>query len=105
RVPLLPRAVRDVARDVLHTLGLSQSVRPRDALTALAAFFGVFPPPEDLPRPPLPAELYRELALSKKGVCRHRAFAFTITALALGLPTRLARHGTHPWGGGRDGGA
>jgi len=97
RVPLLPRAVRDVARDVLHALGLSQSVSPRDALTALVAHFRGFAPSDDLPRSRLPAELYRELALSKKGVCRHRAFAFTITALALGLPTRLVRNEAHAW--------
>ncbi|HSU40063.1 MAG TPA: transglutaminase domain-containing protein [Polyangiaceae bacterium] len=97
RVPLLPRAVRDVARDVLHALGLSQSVSPRDALAALVAHFRAFAPSEDLPRSRLPAELYRELALSKKGVCRHRAFAFTITALALGLPTRLVRNEAHAW--------
>ena len=97
RVPLLPRAVRDVARDVLHALGLSQSVSPRDALTALVAHFRSFAPSDDLPRSRLPAELYRELALSKKGVCRHRAFAFTITALALGLPTRLVRNEAHAW--------
>jgi hypothetical protein len=97
RVPLLPRTIRDVARDVLHTLGLSQSVSPRDALAALVAHFRAFAPSEDLPRSRLPAELYRELALSKKGVCRHRAFAFTITALALGLPTRLVRNEAHAW--------
>jgi hypothetical protein len=97
RVPLLPRTVRDVAHDVLHALGLSQSVSPRDALTALVAHFRSFAPSEDLPRSRLPAELYRELALSKKGVCRHRAFAFTLTALALGLPTRLVRNEAHAW--------
>ena len=29
---------------------------------------------------------YRDLALSRRGVCRHRAYAFTITALAAGIP-------------------
>jgi hypothetical protein len=97
RVPLLPPAVRDVARDVLHVLGLSQSVSPRDALATLVAHFRSFAPSEDLPRSRLPAELYRELALSKKGVCRHRAFAFALTAIALGLPARLVRNEAHAW--------
>jgi len=97
RVPLLPPALRDVARDVLHALGLSQSVPPRDALTTLVAHFRSFAPSEDLPRSRLPAELYRELALSKKGVCRHRAFAFTLSAIALGLPARLVRNEAHAW--------
>ena len=30
-----------------------------------------------------------DLALSKKGVCRHRAYAFTITAQGLGIPARM----------------
>lgn len=97
RTPLLPPAVRDVARDVLHVLGLSQNVSPRDALAALVAHFRSFAPSADLPKSRLPVELYRELALSKKGVCRHRAFAFVITALALGLPTRLVRNEAHAW--------
>ncbi|HEV8551457.1 MAG TPA: transglutaminase domain-containing protein [Polyangiaceae bacterium] len=97
RVPLLPPAVRDVARDVLHALGLSQAVSPRDALATLVAHFRAFAPSEDLPKSRLPIELYRELALSKKGVCRHRAFAFTLTALALGLPARLVRNEAHAW--------
>ena len=97
RVPLLPPALRDVARDVLHVLGLSQSVPPRDALNTLVAHFRAFAPSEDLPRSRLPAELYRELALSKKGVCRHRAFAFAISAIALGLPARLVRNEAHAW--------
>ena len=97
RTPLLPPAVRDVARDVLHTLGLSQSVSPRDAVTTLVAHFRSFSPSADLPKSRLPVELYRELALSKKGVCRHRAFAFAVTALALGLPTRLVRNEAHAW--------
>jgi hypothetical protein len=97
RVPLLPPAVRDVARDVLHVLGLSQSVSPRDALATLVAHFRAFTPSEDLPKSRLPIELYRELALAKKGVCRHRAFAFTVSALALGLPARMVRNEAHAW--------
>ena len=97
RVPLLPPAVRDAARDVLRTLGLSQSVSPRDAVSTLVAHFRSFSPSGELPTARLPGELYRELALSKKGVCRHRAFAFVITALALGLPARLVRNEAHAW--------
>lgn len=95
--PLLPPALRDEARDVLRVLGLSQSVSPRDAVTTLVAHFRSFAPSGDLPTARLPAQLYRELALSKKGVCRHRAFAFVITSLALGLPARLVRNEAHAW--------
>jgi transglutaminase-like putative cysteine protease len=97
RVPLLPPSVREVAREVLRSLGLSQSVNPRDALASLVTYFRSFAPSDDLPRARLPVDLYKELALSKKGVCRHRAFAFTISALALGLPARLVRNEAHAW--------
>ena len=33
-------------------------------------------------------DIYRDLCDSQAGVCRHRAFAFMITANALGIPTR-----------------
>jgi hypothetical protein len=95
--PLLPKALGDVARDVLSSLGLSQRVNPRDAVTTLVAHFRAFAPSEDLPIARQPVELYRELSLSKKGVCRHRAFAFVITSLALGLPARFVRNEAHAW--------
>jgi hypothetical protein len=34
---------------------------------------------------------------SQKGVCRHRSFAFVVTALALGLPARMVRNEAHAW--------
>ena len=41
--------------------------------------------------------VYLDLALSKKGVCRHRAFAFLVTAQSLGIPTRLVLNEAHAW--------
>jgi hypothetical protein len=35
--------------------------------------------------------------LSKKGVCRHRAFAFLVTAQSLGIPTRVITNEAHAW--------
>jgi hypothetical protein len=93
----LPKALGDVARDVLSSLGLSQRVSPRDAVSTLVAHFRAFAPSDELPTARLPVELYRELSLAKKGVCRHRAFAFVITSLALGLPSRFVRNEAHAW--------
>src|SRR5690606_27036069 len=42
-------------------------------------------------------ELYAEIALGQVGVCRHRSFAFTVTALALGIPTRFVHNEAHAW--------
>ena len=41
------------------------------------------------------SDTYRDLCDSKAGVCRHRAFAFMITANALGIPTRYVENEAH----------
>ncbi|HEV8246433.1 MAG TPA: transglutaminase domain-containing protein, partial [Polyangiaceae bacterium] len=96
-VPLLPPAARSAARDVLSELGISDAVRPRDAVAALVAHFRSFAPSDDAPKSQTGPALYQELALSKKGVCRHRAYAFVITALAAGVPARMVRNEAHAW--------
>ena len=82
---------------MLGTLGISQAQRPREAVRALVDYFRTFAPSEDAPRAASGSALYSELALSKKGVCRHRAYAFVVTALALGVPSRLVRNEAHAW--------
>ena len=42
-------------------------------------------------------DVYLDLALSQRGVCRHRAFAFLVTALHLGIPTRMVVNEAHAW--------
>lgn len=95
-LPKLPDRARTAARTVLDELGVSQAISPRAAVATLVAHFRAFQPSSDLPKG-TGAALYQELALSQKGVCRHRAYAFTITALALGLPTRMIRNEAHAW--------
>jgi transglutaminase-like putative cysteine protease len=96
-VSALPRALREQARGVLDTLGLSRTLTPREVVARMVAHFRSFAPSEDLPQARSGKQLYAELALSKKGVCRHRAYAFVVTALALGIPTRLVRNEAHAW--------
>jgi hypothetical protein len=69
---------------------------PSAAAAALVAHFRAFAPSDNRPTSSGVA-LYEELALSKKGVCRHRAYAFLITAHALGLPSRMVRNEAHAW--------
>jgi hypothetical protein len=95
--PTLPPDMRRAADEVTKRLGLSESVRPRDALATLVEYFRSFAPSDERPKARVPVELYTELALSKKGVCRHRAFAFVVTALGLGIPARLVRNEAHAW--------
>jgi hypothetical protein len=96
-LPTLPNTARSAARDVLAHLGVSDAVRPRDALATLITHFRSFAPSDEAPRAQTGTALYQELSLSKKGVCRHRAYAFVITALAAGLPARMVRNEAHAW--------
>jgi hypothetical protein len=96
-VPALPPAARSGALDVLNAIGISQAQRPREAVRALVNYFRTFAPSDDAPRAASGIALYSELALSKKGVCRHRAYAFVVTSLALGVPARLVRNEAHAW--------
>ena len=96
-VPALPPSARAAAMDVLSSIGLSQSQRPREAVRTLVNYFRTFAPSDDAPHASSGAALYSELALSRKGVCRHRAYAFVVSALALGIPARLVRNEAHAW--------
>jgi hypothetical protein len=91
----LPNAVQRSANEVAAKIGVSRRLTPRDDVTKLVAYFRGFTESED---PPAPSrDIYLDLALSRKGVCRHRAFAFMVTALSLGLPTRMVVNEAHAW--------
>ncbi len=96
-VPPLPPAARAAATDVLSAIGISQQQPPREAVRALVNYFRTFAPSDDAPHASSGSALYAELALSKKGVCRHRAYAFVVSALSLGVPARLVRNEAHAW--------
>lgn len=96
--PQLPRALRRDAEKVLRHIG----VRPTPSsdypalLGRLVGYFRDFqieelPPDADEGR----SSLYLRIALSQHGVCRHRAYAFVITALAAGIPARYVENELH----------
>jgi hypothetical protein len=93
----LPASIRSAARRVLDKIGVTAGMRPRAAVAALVGYFRSFAASEDLPAAAHGPELYTELALSRKGVCRHRAYAFLITALEAGVPTRFVHNEAHAW--------
>jgi hypothetical protein len=70
-------------------------MRPREVIGKLVRYFRSFADSDDPPRGS--RSLYLDLALSKKGVCRHRAFAFLVTAQSAGIPARLAMNEAHAW--------
>ena len=92
--PLPPRPARGFAR-VKAALGLSRALSPTDVLAKMVSYFRSFVPSDE---PPFGYDdIYVDLALSQKGVCRHRAFAFLVTALGLGIPARMVTNEAHAW--------
>jgi hypothetical protein len=94
-VPPLPENVARDAEVVRAAIGVSRAQAPREAIAKLVRYFRDFVDSDAaLARR---SSVYVDLALSKKGVCRHRAFAFLVTALSLGIPTRLVQNEAHAW--------
>lgn len=96
RLPPLPPQVVEEGRAVGAELELDPTARPRKVVERLIRHFRDFAPSEEVTTSE-GAELYREIAVSQRGVCRHRAYAFMITALAHGVPTRFVHNEAHAW--------
>lgn len=87
--------IQRAATEVHKRIGVSTAMRPREIISKMTAYFRAF---TDAPEGPAPTlDVYLDLALSQKGVCRHRAFAFLVTALALNIPTRMVLNEAHAW--------
>jgi len=93
----LPGNVRPVAERVLSHIGVHGAETPMHALRVLVDYFRRFQESDDVQLGQDPADLYLRLTLERQGVCRHRAYAFMVTALALGIPTRLVHNEAHAW--------
>ncbi|MBM4293193.1 MAG: transglutaminase domain-containing protein, partial [Deltaproteobacteria bacterium] len=110
----LPPRLRAEARALFPDIGVTEGGRFEEQLGLLARWFrsferGALPAPEGEEAGEGPqggiegaARLYRRVARAQRGVCRHRAYAFTLTARALGLPTRLVINSTHAFAEVRD---
>ncbi len=90
----VPQAIRRRAARVMARIGIDP--RPTVPLARdideLVGWFRAFTP-GDAPR--ATDSLYEDLALAQKGSCRHRSYAFVITALALGIPARYVENELH----------
>ncbi|MBI2395410.1 MAG: transglutaminase domain-containing protein [Deltaproteobacteria bacterium] len=96
-VPALPAAVQHAADEfVTKDLRIDKATSsPRDVVRALVRYFREFKESED--PPPNTGDIYLDLVRAKKGVCRHRAFGFLITALSMKIPTRFVHNEAHAW--------
>jgi hypothetical protein len=91
----VPDNVRRAALEVTRAIGVTPNGTVREVVGQLVEWFRSFQPSEEPPQGR--GNQYLDLALSKKGVCRHRAYAFVVTALALGIPSRLVVNESHAW--------
>lgn len=90
--PQLPDGVRRAAARTLDKLDVDASMELGAAFNKLVMYFRAF---EAKPIPATSGDIYRDLCDSQAGVCRHRAFAFMVTANALGIPTRFVVNEAH----------
>lgn len=93
--PEMPASVMRRATTFANELGLRRGMPFRTIVETLTRHFRSF---EESERPPPNSgDIYLDLARGMKGVCRHRAYAFVITAQALGLPARFLENEAHAW--------
>ncbi len=91
----LPASVSHDALRFARELKLARGMPIGDVLRTLVTHFRAF---EESAEPPRDSgNIYLDLARSKRGVCRHRTYAFVITAQALGIPARFVQNEAHAW--------
>ena len=91
--PVIPRDGAAAPRSVtLDKLGIDADMDLGVAFNKLVGYFRGFEA-SDITHPT--GDIYRDLCDSQAGVCRHRSFAFMITANALGIPTRYVENEAH----------
>ncbi len=94
RVVALPSEVQKAADGVLDEMRLHKNMRVGEVLDKLVFYFRSF---DAKSPPPNTGNVYLDLYNSQAGVCRHRSYAFMITANALGIPSRYVANEAHAW--------
>ncbi|MDB4957293.1 MAG: transglutaminase domain protein [Myxococcales bacterium] len=91
--PIIPSRVLVDAHRTLRNLGIDDpDLDLGSTFNKLVGYFrGFSAKPLEHPS----GDIYRDLCDTKAGVCRHRSFAFMITANALGIPTRYVENEAH----------
>lgn len=90
----LPPNVQEYAQRAHQRLGLTTGMSLDRALDTLTNYFRGFTP-KDLPDSG--ENVFWDLFTHQAGVCRHRSYAFMITATGLGIPTRYVTNEAHAW--------
>jgi transglutaminase-like putative cysteine protease len=90
--PRLPTRLAADVDVVAKAIGVRSSQGFATVLRRLVRWFRSFKPGE---LSGSHRNLYRALALGQKGICRHRAYAFVVTAHGLGIPARYVANEAH----------
>lgn len=94
-VPAVPASVRERGLRFAAELGVVPGMSVGRALDILVEHFRSFVEADTIPS--ASGDTYLDLARGKVGVCRHRAYAFVVTALALGIPANYVQNEAHAW--------
>jgi transglutaminase-like putative cysteine protease len=91
--PPLDAELKRRGRALARELGVQEGANLKTALHVLTEHFRAF---EESSEPPTDTgDIYSDLVRGKKGVCRHRAYGFVVTAHALGIPARFVQNEAH----------
>lgn len=93
--PELPAPLMRRALEVATRIGVHRGMSFDVALSGLVEHFRSFEESEEPPRDT--GDIYVDLSLGLRGVCRHRAYGFVITAAALGIQSRFVQNEAHAW--------
>ena len=91
-LPTLPPDVIPAANQALAELGVGDGDDLGVAFNRLVRYFRAF---QAKPVPDATGDVYWDLFKHQAGVCRHRSATFTVTANALGIPTRYVFNEAH----------
>jgi hypothetical protein len=93
--PTIPTVAANVSRSARRfnrALKLHARTDYKTAIDTLVRYFRSF---EAGDPPPPRGDIFSDLAVGRKGICRHRSFAFMVAALELGVPTRYVANEAH----------
>jgi hypothetical protein len=95
KLPALEPSVERRAKRFAAELGITAKSDLRAALRALTEHFRSFV--ESAEAPANTGDLYLDLCTGLKGLCRHRAYGFVVTARGLGIAARFVQNEAHSW--------
>lgn len=92
--PDVPESFQPAADEAFEMMGLTSEMDVGQWVSVAAEYFRDFKP-EPFPEDQRTEDIYRDILFGRRGVCRHRAFAFVVTLQAWGVPARYVYNEAH----------